>query len=70
LKIINRQTAIFIGILMLCNTPHAHAAVLKGVVLADELGGPRIAGVEITTAGGEAHTVTNAKGLFKPRGRR
>ncbi len=59
-----RRIATLMGVLTLCAVIEAQAAVLKGLVLANELGGPPVAGVEIVTTDGEVRAVTDAKGSF------
>ncbi len=51
-------------VLTLFTAVAGQAAVLKGVVLAEELGGPPAAGVEIVPTEGAAPVVTDAGGAF------
>ncbi|HBD09366.1 MAG TPA: hypothetical protein DCZ69_14005, partial [Syntrophobacteraceae bacterium] len=59
-----RLLATLIGVLTLGAVLDAHAAVEKGLVLADELGGQPVAGAEIVTAEGSVGAVTDAAGAF------
>ncbi len=59
-----RLSATLMGILTFCAVLDVHAAVLKGLVLANELGGPPVAGVEIVATDGEGRAVTDAAGAF------
>src|SRR5512139_2775364 len=59
-----RITATLVAFVTLCAMLEGQTAVLKGLVVSDELGGPPVAGVEIATADGEARAVTDAAGSF------
>ncbi|NTW35920.1 MAG: hypothetical protein HGB17_07285, partial [Syntrophobacteraceae bacterium] len=49
---------------MLLAAPHSEAAVVKGLVVLNELGGPPAAGVEVSAAGCEGAAVTDREGRF------
>ena len=59
-----RFSAILLSLLSLGAVFDAQAATLKGLVLADELGGPPLAGVEIAATEGDIRAVTDAAGAF------
>jgi len=64
MRFLSRISITLMAVLTLCAELEVQAAMLKGLVLADELGGPPVAGVEIVTTDGEARAVTDAGGSF------